>query len=72
MFIAPILPMNPDALMARLLPHMDYAMVDALNYRQQAAALFRQHGWDYALTDDYAQRTAARLNTLLGGKSQGT
>ena len=45
-------------------------MVDALNYKQQAAALFRQHGWDDALTDDYAGRTAGRLGTLLGAKGQ--
>jgi DNA repair photolyase len=71
-FIAPMLPMSPDALAARLLPHIDYAMVDALNYRPQAAAPFRQHGWADALTDDYARRTAARLSTLLGGKGQRT
>ena len=35
-------------------------------------ALFRQHGWADALTDDYARRTAARLITLLGGKVQRT
>ncbi len=70
-FVAPILPMNPVRLVKQILPHIDYAMVDALNYRQQAAGLFRQHGWTYALTDEYAQRTGARLRTLLGsGRDQ--
>ncbi len=31
-------------------------------------ALFRQHGWSEALTDDYAQRTGERLVKLLGGR----
>jgi len=69
-FIAPMLPMNADVLVDMLLPHIDYAMVDALNYRQQVAALFRQHGWADALTDDYARNTSARLHFLLGEKSQ--
>jgi DNA repair photolyase len=67
-FIAPILPMNPDSLVEQILPYIDYAMVDALNYRQQSAALFREHGWAHALTDDYATRTAARLRRLLKEK----
>jgi DNA repair photolyase len=69
-FIAPVLPMNPARLIEQILPHIDYAVVDALNYRQQVASLFRRHGWDYALRDEYAQKTSARLIELLGGKSQ--
>jgi DNA repair photolyase len=69
-FIAPILPMNPDRLVEQILPYIDYALVDALNYRRQAAALFRDHGWAYALTDDYAEKTAARLRCLLRAKSR--
>jgi len=67
-FIAPILPMNPERLVGQILPYIDHAMVDALNYRGQVTALFRQHGWDYALTDDYATRTGSQLARLLGRK----
>ncbi len=68
-FVAPILPMNPDRLVEQVRPYIDYAMVDALNYRQQSAPLFREHGWAHALTNDYASTTAVRLRTLL--KEQG-
>jgi len=68
-FIAPVLPMDPERLVEQILPYIDYAMVDALNYRQQAAALFREHGWADALTDDYATRISARLRALLQEKS---
>lgn len=69
-FVAPMLPMDPDALVAQILPHIDYAMVDALNYRQQVAALFGQHAWSEALTDGYAERTGARIRSLLGGRGR--
>lgn len=69
-FIAPMLPMNPDWLVEQILPHIDYAMVDPLNYRGQVAPLFRRHGWGDALTDDYARKTGACLVALLGGKGR--
>ena len=69
-FIAPVLPMNPERLAAQILPHTDHASVDSLNYQGQVAFLFRRHGWDDALTDDYAQNTGARLVRFLGEKSR--
>jgi hypothetical protein len=36
-------------------------MVDRLNYRQQVQAIFKKHGWEYALTDEYARETGAQL-----------
>ncbi len=68
-FVAPILPMDPDRLIEQILPYIDYAMVDALNYRGQVTALFHRYGWDDALTNEYAARTAARLAELLGRKA---
>ena len=69
-FIAPILPMNPRRLVEQILPHIDYAMIDALNYQGQVAGLFRQHGWDYAVTNEYAAKTSAELTGLLGEKGR--
>jgi len=69
-FIAPMLPMNPARLVEQILPYIDHAMVDALNYRGQVTALFRQRGWDYALTDDYATRTGSQLAGFLGEKGR--
>jgi len=69
-FIAPVLPMDAHRLVEQILPHVHHAMVDPLNYRKQVDPLFRQHGWEYALTDEYAQKTAARLVTLLREKGR--
>lgn len=60
-FVAPLLPMQPDRLYEAIAPHIDRLMVDPLNYRRQVQALFRQHGWDYALTDNYARETGTYL-----------
>jgi len=69
-FIAPLLPMNPQRLSELILPHIDHAMIDPLNYRSQVASLFRRHGWGYALTDEYAATTGAELPRLLGTKAR--
>jgi DNA repair photolyase len=60
-FVAPMLPLHPDRLYEAVAPHIDHLMVDGLNYQQQVQALFRQHGWDHALTAVYARETGARL-----------
>jgi DNA repair photolyase len=69
-FIAPVLPMNPRRLAEMILPNIDSAMIDALNYRGQVSDLFRRHGWEYALTDEYARKTGAELVRGLGGKAE--
>ena len=60
-FVAPLLPMQPERLYEAIAPHIDHLMVDSLNYRQQVQTIFRKHGWDYALTDEYARKTGAKL-----------
>ncbi len=69
-FIGPLLPMNPAALHEAIAPHVSRVLIDALNYRGQVAALFRSQGWDDALTDEYAERTAAELKRLFGAKAE--
>jgi DNA repair photolyase len=56
-FVAPMLPMHPEHLYEAIAPHIDHLMVDRLNYRRQVEAIFRQHGWEYALTEAYARET---------------
>jgi len=68
-FIAPMLPMNPERLVAQIVPYIDHALVDPLNYRGQVAGLFRRNGWDYELTGEYARKTGDRLIELLGCKT---
>jgi DNA repair photolyase len=63
-FIAPMLPLNPERLMAMIAPHTRRLMTDRLNYAGQVRLLFHRHGWDYALTEEYAKATAAALVRL--------
>jgi DNA repair photolyase len=67
-FIAPMLPMNPVRLHALLEPYVGEVMMDPLNYRRQVSQIFHRHGWDYELTDAYAQETRVALTGLFQGR----
>jgi DNA repair photolyase len=69
-FIAPMLPLNPQRLYDLLAPYVSRVMLDPLNYRRQVQALFQRQGWDYALTDAYAAETRATLERLFGDKAR--
>lgn len=69
-FISPMLPMNPQRLHELLAPHVDSVMFDALNYQEQVRAVFRSHGWAYALERTYAEETEAALRRLFGEKTE--
>jgi DNA repair photolyase len=70
-FVAPMLPMNPEKLAQLIEPYAHRVMIDPLNYRGQVQHLFRQHGWEYALTDEYAAATRDHLCRRLGPKIGG-
>lgn len=65
-FIAPTLPMDPRRLHRLISPHVEYVMVDSLNYKNQVKQTFREHGWEYALSQEYARDTRGRLQRLFG------
>jgi len=69
-FIAPILPMNPEKLSEAIHPYVDYVLIDRLNYRRNVEQIFRMNGWSHALTDAYAQETESTLLDLLKGKAR--
>lgn len=60
-FVAPILPMQPERLVKAVAPLIHDLKVDPLNYREKIQEVFRQKGWEYFLSEEYATRTAARL-----------
>ncbi len=68
-FIAPMLPMNPDRLHELLAPVVGSVLMDAMNYRYRIEGFFKKCGWAYALTPEYADKTAARLRALFGTKA---
>jgi len=41
-------------------------MIDSLNYRNQVKHIFREEGWEYALTPEYARETREILQRLFG------
>jgi len=63
-FIAPTLPMDPRRLHSLVSPHVEYVLIDPLNYQQQVARLFRDQGWAYALSQGYAKHTRNVLQRL--------
>lgn len=63
-FIAPVLPMDPLRLHRLISPYVEYIMVDSLNYKKQVSRLFREEGWEYALSPEYAKRTRNLLLKL--------
>ena len=71
-FIAPLLPLHPARLYELISPYVSRVMIDPLNYRTQVSGVFRRHGWDYELTDVYAQETRDALQDLFQGRLQKT
>jgi DNA repair photolyase len=71
-FIAPMLPMNPDRLYELIGPYVSEVMMDPLNYRPRISQVFRRHRWDYELTDAYASKTRATLRRLFQGQLRRT
>ncbi len=69
-FIAPMLPMQAARLHELIAPYVGRVMIDPLNYRRQAQPWFHRHGWDYALTDEFAAQTRAELLRLFGDQGR--
>ena len=63
-FIAPTLPMDPLKLHRLISPYVEYVMIDSLNYKNQVKHTFREEGWEYALTPEYAKETRKNLRQL--------
>jgi DNA repair photolyase len=70
-FIAPMLPLNPERLVALIAPHASRIMMDRLNYPGPVRQLFYRQGWDYALTEKYAAATAGALRRLSEARKRG-
>lgn len=69
-FVAPTLPMNPERLAEEIYPHVEYVLIDRLNYRRNVTQLFQANQWNRALTDEYAAEIETRLLNLLKHKAR--
>ena len=69
-FIAPMLPLNPEKLHEAVAPYVSYVMIDRLNYQGKVRRLLYEKGWDYALTESYATEMESKLIILFGEKAE--
>jgi len=69
-FIAPMLPLNPEKLHEAVAPYVSYVMIDRLNYQGKVRSLLYEKGLDYALTESYATEMESKLIILFGEKAE--
>ena len=69
-FVAPMLPMNPEKLHEAIAPYVNRILIDRLNYGEKVRALLRGKGWEYALTEAYAGEMESKLTGLFGEKAK--
>lgn len=60
-FIGPMLPLDPDALVAKLSGAVDEVLIDRLNYPNKVISIYRRAGLTRFLEDDYFTDTACAL-----------
>ncbi len=64
--IGPILPMNPIDLVEELKDHIDYAIIDKMNYiTSDLEELYQRNGFGYALGEDYFKAKEGELKKYL-------
>jgi len=60
-FIGPLLPGNPEKLVASLHGIVDRVFIDRMNYLGQVKAFYRRHKLDWAMEDNFFQEYKTRL-----------
>ena len=60
-FVGPILPGDPEALVAALDGKADHVLIDRMNYVGQFRTFFARHGMERFLTDDFFSGMTRRL-----------
>jgi DNA repair photolyase len=64
--IGPILPMNTQELVEKIHEHIDYALIDQMNYiTPDLEELYQRNGYGYALGDDYFKSKEGELRKWL-------
>jgi len=64
--IGPILPMEPEELVNKIADHIDYAIIDKMNYvTSELEELYQRSGFGYALGEDYFKAHEGELKKRL-------
>ncbi|MCP2597124.1 radical SAM protein, partial [Candidatus Aminicenantes bacterium AC-335-G13] len=60
-FIGPILPLNPENLVKKLRKIVDFVYIDRMNYPKKVINLYRKHGLESYLNEDYFYKMGHEL-----------
>jgi DNA repair photolyase len=71
-FIGPLLPGDPEKLVADLHGLVDRVFIDRMNYLNQVKALYRQINLEWATEDEFFQQVRARLVSGLKKRGLGS
>ncbi len=67
-FVGPILPMDPEALSAKLRPYVHSVLVDRMNYVSKTGRIFRDKNLSEWLDGDFMDEIVSRLKTGFGDR----
>src|SRR3990170_4401082 len=67
-FIGPVLPMNPEALLEKIIPHSDSVIIDRMNYTSKTLQIYQRMNLLKWLDKDFVEDIIERLNKGFAGK----
>jgi DNA repair photolyase len=67
-FIGPVLPMNPEALLEKINPHVDSIIIDRMNYTSKTLKIYKRMNLNKWLEDGFIENIIQRLENGFAGK----
>jgi DNA repair photolyase len=67
-FIGPVLPMNPEALLENINPHVDSIIIDSMNYTSKTLKIYKRMNLSKWLEDGFIENIIQRLENGFAGK----
>jgi DNA repair photolyase len=67
-FIGPVLPMNPEALLKKISPHVDSIIIDKMNYTSKTLKIYKRMNLNKWLEDGFIENIIQRLENGFAGK----
>ena len=67
-FIGPVLPMNPEALLENINPHVDSIIIDRMNYTSKTLKIYKRMNLNKWLEDGFIENIIQRLENGFAGK----
>lgn len=67
-FIGPVLPMNPEALLEKIISYADSIIIDRMNYTSKTLKIYKHMNLSKWLEDDFIENIIRRLENGFDGK----